>query len=111
MPAALPSAQAAPAQGKTPGLRAHIENVYRLVIKELRSIRADPMMLVLVAYAFSIAVYMVATGASTEARDLTNGVGEEDQPTLPGPLLGALNPPLIKRSVLITAKEIDRNMD
>ena len=59
------SAQAAPAQGKTPGLRAHIQNVYRLIIKELRSIRSDPMMLVLVAYAFSVAVYMIATGAST----------------------------------------------
>jgi ABC-2 type transport system permease protein len=111
MSAAPDSAKAAPAQGRTPGLRAHIQNVYRLVIKELRSIRADPMMLVLVAYAFSVAVYMVATGASTEARDLTIGVVDEDQSDLSGRLLGALNPPLIKRAVLITAKEIDPNMD
>jgi ABC-2 type transport system permease protein len=104
-------AQAAPAQGKTSGLRAHIQNVYRLVIKELRSIRADPMMLVLVAYAFSVAVYTVATGASTEARDLTIGIVDEDQSDLSGRLLGALNPPLIKRAVLITANEIDSNMD
>ena len=111
MSAAPHGAQAAPAQGKTPGLRAHIQNIYRLVIKELRSIRADPMMLVLVAYAFSIAVYTVATGASTEARDLAIGVVDEDQSDLSGRLLGALNPPLIKRAVLINAKEIDRNMD
>jgi ABC-2 type transport system permease protein len=111
MPAAPHSAQAAPAQGKSPGLREHIQNVYRLVIKELRSIRADPMMLVLVAYAFSVAVYTVATGASTEARDLTIGIVDEDQSDLSGRLLGALNPPLIKRAVLISAKEIDPNMD
>jgi ABC-2 type transport system permease protein len=111
MSAAPHSAQAAPAQGKPPGLRAHIENIYRLVIKELRSIRADPMMLVLVAYAFSVAVYTVATGASTEARDLTIGVVDEDQSDLSGRLLGALNPPLIKRAVVISAKEIDANMD
>ena len=111
MSAAPSSAQAAPAQGKTPGLRAHIQNVYRLIIKELRSIRSDPMMLVLVAYAFSVAVYMVATGASTEARDLSIGVVDEDQSNLSGRLLGALNPPLIKRTVLITSKEIDANMD
>jgi ABC-2 type transport system permease protein len=111
MSAAPHSAQAASAQRKTPGLRAHIQNIYRLVIKELRSIRADPMMLVLVAYAFSVAVYTVATGASTEARDLTIGVVDEDQSDLSGRLLGALNPPLIKRAVLITANEIDRNMD
>jgi ABC-2 type transport system permease protein len=103
--------QAAPAQRKALGLRAHIQNVYRLVVKELRSIRADPMMLVLVAYAFSVAVYMVATGASTEARDLTIGVVDEDQSDLSGRLLGALNPPLIKRAVLITTNEIDPNMD
>ena len=111
MSAAPNSAQAAPVQGKTPGLRAHIQNIYRLVIKEFRSIRADPMMLVLVVYAFSVAVYTVATGASTEARDLTIGVVDEDQSDLSGRLLGALNPPLIKRAALITANEIDRNMD
>jgi ABC-2 type transport system permease protein len=111
MSAASHSAQAASAQGNTPGLRTHIQNIYRLVIKELRSIRADPMMLVLVAYAFSVAVYMVATGASTEARDLTIGVVDEDQSDLSGRLLGALNPPLIKRAVVISANEIDPNMD
>jgi ABC-2 type transport system permease protein len=111
MSAAPNSAQAAPVRGKTPGLRAHIQNIYRLVIKEFRSIRADPMMLVLVVYAFSVAVYTVATGASTEARDLTIGVVDEDQSDLSGRLLGALNPPLIKRAALITANEIDRNMD
>ena len=111
MSAAPHGAQAVRAQGKTPGLRVHIQNIYRLVIKELRSIHADPMMLVLVAYAFSIAVYTVATGASTEARDLTIGIVDEDQSDLSGRLLGALNPPLIKRAVLINANEIDRNMD
>ena len=111
MSAAPHGARAVRVQGKTPGLRAHIQNVYRLVIKELRSIHADPMMLVLVAYAFSIAVYTVATGASTEARDLTIGIVDEDQSDLSGRLLGALNPPLIKRAVLINANEIDTNMD
>ena len=111
MSAASHRAKAAPAQAKTSGLRTHVQNIYRLVIKELRSIRADPMMLVLVAYAFSVAVYTVATGASTEARDLTIGVVDEDQSDLSGRLLGALNPPLIKRAVPITANEIDPNMD
>jgi ABC-2 type transport system permease protein len=93
------------------GLLIHLQNIYRLVIKELRSIRADPMMLVLVVYAFSVAVYTVATGASTEARDLTIGVVDEDQSDLSRRLLDALNPPLIKRSVLISANEIDANLN
>ena len=111
MPPATPAAQPVQPQGRWAGLLIHLQNIYRLIIKELRSIRADPMMLVLVGYAFSVAVYTVATGASTEARDLTIGVVDEDQSDLSGRLLGALNPPLIKRSVVISAKEIDKNLD
>jgi ABC-2 type transport system permease protein len=111
MPPAASGTRAAPAHGRTAGLLAHVQNIYRLVIKELRSIRSDPMMLILVAYAFSIAVYTVATGASTEARDLTIGVVDEDQSDLSRRLLDALNPPLIKRSVPINANEIDSNLD
>jgi ABC-2 type transport system permease protein len=111
MPPATTGAHAAQPHGRWAGLLIHLQNIYRLVIKELRSIRADPMMLVLVVYAFSVAVYTVATGASTEARDLTIGVVDEDRSDLSGRLLGALNPPLIKRSVLITANEIDQNLD
>src|SRR6476619_3465337 len=105
------SPEAAQKQDKKEGLLTHIVNVYRLVIKELRSIRADPMMLVLVAYTFTIAVYTVATGASTEAKDLTVGVVDEDDSDLSHRLLDALNPPLFKRAVLIKADEIDSNMN
>jgi ABC-2 type transport system permease protein len=111
MPPATPGVHATQPQGRWVGLLIHLQNIYRLVIKELRSIRADPMMLVLVVYAFSVAVYTVATGASTEARDLTIGVVDEDRSDLSRRLLDALNPPLIKRSVLISANEIDANLN
>jgi ABC-2 type transport system permease protein len=111
MPSATPAAHAPPTPGRWGGLFSHLTNIYHLTVKELRSIRADPMMLVLVIYAFSIAVYTVATGASTEANDLTVGVVDEDHSELSRRLLDALNPPLIKRSVLISSNEIDPNMD
>jgi ABC-2 type transport system permease protein len=111
MPPAPTGPQAAQAHRRGSGLLAHLLNVYHLVVKELRSIRADPIMLILVAYAFSIAVYTVATGASTEANNLTVGVVDEDRSDLSRRLLDALNPPLVKRSVLIAANEIDANMD
>jgi len=110
MPPATSSPHSAQAHGRE-GLLAHLLNVHHLVVKELRSIRADPIMLILVAYAFSIAVYTVATGASTEATNLTVGVVDEDRSDLSRRLLDALNPPLVKRSVLIAANEIDANMD
>ena len=105
------SPQATQKLGKRSGLLTHLFNIYRLIWKELRSIRADPMMLILVAYTFSLAVYTVATGASTEAKDLTVGVVDEDRSDLSRNLLTALNPPLFKRSVVIAADEMDSDMN
>ena len=62
-----------PGSNRFAKLALHLANIYRLVIKELRSIRSDPIMLVLVAYSFTIAIYAAATGASTEATNLSVG--------------------------------------
>lgn len=93
------------------GLRIHLENIVQLVIKELRSIRADPVMLILLVYSFSIAVYTVATGASTEAKNLSVGIVDEDRSDLSRQIRNALNPPLFKSAVPINAGEIDEEMD
>ncbi len=89
----------------------HLQNTLRLVVKELRSLRADPIMLVLVVYTFSIAVYTVATGVKLEARDLTIGIVDEDQSEFSRSLLGAFGPPLFKVSKRIAASEIDAEMN
>ena len=94
------------------GLFTRVENIYYLTIKELRSIRADYMVLILVAYVFTIAIYTVATGVSTEPQNLTVGVVDEDQSNLSRRFLDVLNrPPLFKRAVLINANEIDPIMN
>jgi ABC-2 type transport system permease protein len=94
------------------GLLTHLENVYYLSIKELRSIRADYILLVLVAYTFTLAVYTIATGASTNPEHLTVGVVDEDHSNLSRQFLDVLNrPPLFKRSFLINANEIDPIMN
>ncbi|KUL92768.1 membrane protein [Bosea sp. WAO] len=93
------------------GLRIHLENIFELVIKELRSIRADPVMLILLVYSFSIAVYTVATGASTEAKNLSVGIVDEDRSDLSRQIQHALNPPLFKSAVTINARAIDEEMD
>ena len=89
----------------------HLQNILRLVVKELRSLRADPIMLVLVVYTFSIAVYTVATGVKLEARDLTIGIVDEDQSEFSRSLLDAFNPPLFKVSKQIKANQIDAEMN
>ena len=94
------------------GLPTRVENIYYLTIKELRSIRADYMVLILVAYVFTVSIYTIATGVSTEPQNLTVGVVDEDQSDLSRQFLDVLNrPPLFKRAVLINANEIDPIMN
>jgi ABC-2 type transport system permease protein len=92
------------------GLLTHLENIYYLTIKELRSIRADYILLVLVLYTYTIAVYTVATGVSTNPQDLSVGIVDEDHSNLSRQFLDVLSrPPLFKRAVLINANDIDPN--
>ena len=49
-------------------MRKRLANILALGMKELFSIRADPVMLVLIVYTFSYAVYAVATGAKLGSR-------------------------------------------
>jgi len=89
----------------------HVTNIYHLVIKELRSIRADPVMLVLLIYSFSISVNTVATGAVTEATNLSVGIVDEDQSDLSRRIAEGLRRPTFQPPVQITASEIDPMMD
>jgi ABC-2 type transport system permease protein len=92
-------------------LRPHLANIYRLVIKELRSIRSDPIMLALVAYTFTFAIYAAATGASTEATNLSVGIVDEDRSDLSRRIADGLTPPTFKPAVEIAATEIDAAMN
>jgi ABC-2 type transport system permease protein len=92
-------------------LLVHLANVYRLTIKELRGIRSDPIMLALVVYSFTIAVYAAATGARTEATNLAVGIVDEDHSDLSRRIADGLTPPTFKPAVEIAATEIDAGMD
>src|SRR5580698_10322714 len=89
----------------------HVVNIFHLVIKELRSIRADPVMLLLVVYSFSISVNTVATGAVTEATNLSVGIVDEDGSDLSRRIAEGLRLPTFQPPVQLTASDIDRIMD
>jgi ABC-2 type transport system permease protein len=99
------------AKARTLTVRDHIFNILRLVVKELRSIRSDPTMLILVAYAFSISVNTVATGAVTEATNLSVGIVDEDGSDLSRGIAEGLVRPTFQPAVHIKASEIDSKMD
>src|ERR1700746_2686086 len=99
------------AEARQVTLRDHVVNVFRLVIKELRSIRSDPTMLILVVYAFSISVNTVATGAVTEATNLSVGIVDEDGSSLSRQIAEALRLPTFQPPVQIHASGLDPMMD
>src|SRR6516164_8516718 len=98
-------------EAKPMTLADHFSNIYRLVIKELRSIRADPTMLILVVYAFTISVNTVATGAVTEATNLSVGIADEDGSDLSRRIAESLVRPTFQPAVQIKASDIDSKMD
>src|SRR6478609_11519252 len=112
LPATRSATQAkGPGSNRFAGLRLHLENIYRLMIKELRSFRSDPIMLLLVAYSFTIAIYAVATGASTEATNLSVGIVDEDHSDLSRRIADGLTPPTFQPAVQIAATETDSAMN
>ncbi|WEK51849.1 MAG: ABC transporter permease [Candidatus Kaistia colombiensis] len=86
-------------------------NLFYLFVKELRSIKADPIMLVLVVYAFTLAIYMVSTSASTELKNLAVAVVDEDDSRLSRQIIAAIQPPLFQKPVRLRASEVDTALD
>jgi ABC-2 type transport system permease protein len=89
----------------------HIANVFRLGIKELRSLRADLVLILLILYAFTFAIYSVATGAKFEVEDAAVGIVDEDQSDLSRGIRAAIIEPYFRPPVEVAASEIDQAMD
>lgn len=92
-------------------MRRSLRHIWLLGVKELRSLRADPVLVFLILYSFTIAVYSVATGAKLEVSDAAVGWLDEDRTDLSRRLRAAIQPPLFKSPVEVAAQEMDRAMD
>ncbi|MFH1555655.1 MAG: ABC transporter permease [Pseudomonadota bacterium] len=92
-------------------MRARLMRIWRLGIKELYSLKADPVLLGLIVYTFTFAIYAVATGAKFEVENAAVAVVDEDQSALSRQVRAAILKPFFKEPVLIGANEIDRVMD
>lgn len=92
-------------------MRRGLANVYRLGLKELRSLRADPVLVLLILYTFTFAVYSVTTGVKFEVQHAAVAVVDEDRSTLSRRIADALLEPLFKPPTEISAAELDAAMD
>src|SRR5574343_1259456 len=88
-----------------------LSNIYRLGLKELKSLWADKTLLVLICWAFSGAIYTAATGASQELRHAPIAIVDDDASPLPRRLVDAFYPPYFRTPQLIELNELDAGMD
>ncbi len=89
----------------------HLETIYRLGLKELVSLRYDLLMMFLIFYFFTFAVYSPAQDANMDLRNASVAVVDEDDSQLSRQIRDALLPPYFLPAGTIGAHEIDDAMD
>jgi ABC-2 type transport system permease protein len=86
-------------------------NVFHLGVKELRGLRRDPIMIVLILYSFTLSIYSAATALPESLNRATIAIVDEDRSPLSARLIDAFYPPYFVPPVLITQAEMDARMD
>ena len=89
----------------------NVVHIYRLGIKELWSLARDPIMLVLIAYTFTVSIYVAATAMPETLNKAPLAIVDEDGSPLSGRIAAAFYPPHFKPPVMISLASIDAGMD
>ncbi len=88
-----------------------IKNIYNLGIKELRGLLGDWLMLLLIIYSFTMAIYVTASAYPDSLTNAAVAIVDEDNSQLTKRITDALMPPYFAPPVMITHGEIDAGMD
>ncbi|KZS23500.1 ABC transporter permease [Wohlfahrtiimonas chitiniclastica] len=88
-----------------------ISNIYRLGVKELWSLIRDPILLILIAFTFTVSVYTAATAMPDGLKNATIVFVDEDRSTLSNRIKTAFYPPQFITPYNISLSEMDRGLD
>jgi len=89
----------------------HLATIYRLGLKELWSLARDPTMLVLIAYTFTVSIYVAATAMPEALHKAPIAIVDEDGSPLSARIGTAFYPPHFLPPVMIGLPAIDAGMD
>jgi len=92
-------------------MKRFLANIFQLGIKELFSLRYDPVMLFLIVYMFSFSVMEEAQNATSGVVNAAVAIVDEDRSQLSQRIGDALLQPYFQPPVAITIEEIDANME
>ena len=88
-----------------------LANIYRLGIKELRSLMHDRILSILILWAFTGGIYSATTATSQELHNAPIAVVDENQSKLSGRIVSAFYGPYFKPPVMISHADIDPGLD
>ena len=88
-----------------------LANILQLGVKELRSLWFDKVLLIFLIWSFSFGLYEAANSQSTELRNASVAVVDEDRSPLSQRLLDALRPPEFMPPRDIDFSEVDPGLD
>jgi ABC-2 type transport system permease protein len=86
-------------------------NILWLGRKEIASVLSDLVMVLFVIYAFTMAIYVQATGTSTQVNNASIAFVDEDESALSKQLIQAFYPPFFQFPEIIPAPEVEDAMD
>jgi len=88
-----------------------IRTTMALFRKELIGLMRDKVLLAMVVYAFTLAIYTQATGLSHDLRNATLAVVDRDMSQLSSSILDGLMPPRFQKPVAVAPGDVERGMD
>ena len=88
-----------------------LTNIFNLGVKELRSLMRDPVMLALIVFALSFAVYSAASALPETLNKASIAIVDEDQSALSTRIVASFYPPYFNPPTLITPAQMDKGMD
>ncbi|BBO15806.1 ABC-2 family transporter [Candidatus Brocadia pituitae] len=86
-------------------------NIFWLGLKEIVSLLSDVVMVIFLCYAFTMAIYVQATGISTQVNNASIAFVDEDSSALSKELFNAFLPPYFQYPKYIEARDVEDAMD
>ena len=89
----------------------YAKNILHLGIKELWALARDPILLLLIAYVFTVDIYSISVGAPDTLHKAPIAVVDEDQSPLSQRIVNAFQPPWFLPAKIVSREEMDSRMD
>jgi ABC-2 type transport system permease protein len=96
---------------KTGKMMRTLKNIWALMLKEFRSLFTDPVLLVLITFMFTGSIINTAKGISTDVKNATVGIIDQDRSQLSMRIRDAIQAPFFKLPQDVRREEVDALMD